>query len=307
MSILREIQEALLTPDAELSTILLKLRFLASRLGSEPLEDWVKYETEGYPPNFDVPEYRKIRVNYKGHWSGPLGRSIANAPIPPYLIKEHAGEAWLRHEVRESIAGVEKLAKKEEEDGPLQLNAANLILALQGKVYERWACNSISGSFSPVAMREIKQSVRSRILELTIQFEKRVPEALEVTLQKAIPQKPTSEAAVTQIVNNIVYGNVTHVTATDKAQVNLSITAGDVESMASELVKAGLPQDAAKEISEIVAAEKPESADKPLGSRALAWIKENASKAAGGAWKISSDVLTSVLTEAALKFYGLKP
>ncbi|CDX16441.1 conserved hypothetical protein [Mesorhizobium sp. ORS 3324] len=303
ISILHEIQAALLSDDADLSSTLLKLRFLASRLGSEPLEDWVKYETSGYPPEVDVPEYRIVAVTYRGTWSGPLGRMIQNAPIPPHAIEQFAGESWTSHKVRESIAGVEELAKSE----TLGINASNLILLLQGNVYPGWACNAVSGQISPVAMKEIKQAVRSRVLELTIELEKRVPEAAAVTLTKPIPPDAASEAAVTQIFNQTILGNVTHITATDGAQITLSITAGDIGSMTNALVEAGLPQQAAKEFSEIVAAEPPKSLDKPLGNKALAWIKKNGPKAASGAWKVGSDVLTDVLTEAALKFAGLRP
>lgn len=303
MSILREIQAAILSDQADLSTILLKTRFLASRLGSEPLEDWVKYETEGYPRDVAVPEYRVVSVTFRGTWSGPWNSGIQNAPIPSYLIEKHAGKHWTQHSVRESIAGVEELAKQE----TLRINASNLILLLQGNVYEDFACNSVTGDISPVALKEIKQSVRSRILELTIELEKRVPDAVEVTLLKAIPSKPESEAAVTQIFNQTVYGNVTHVTTAGSGQVTLSIVAGDVGSMVSELVKAGLPRDAAKELSEIVASEQPASAETPLGKKALAWVKKNVPNAAGGAWKVGSSVLADVATEAALKYYGLKP
>jgi hypothetical protein len=304
MSILREIQDALLSDKAELSTILLKLRFLASRLGSEPLEDWVKFETQGYSRGVEVPDYRIVGVIYKGTWSGPFGTGIQNAPIPPAVIEKYAGKDWTRYNVRESIASVEELAKSEE--GTIGINASNLILLLQGKVYEDWACNAISATLSVVAMREIVQLVRSRVLELTIELEKRVPESVEVTLQKPIPLKSKSEAAVTQILNQTVYGNITHITAMHGAQVNLSITAGDRDSMVDALVDAGLPQDAAKEFTDIIAAEKPESVERPLGKKALAWIKKNTPKAASGAWKIGSDVLTKVATEAALQFSGLK-
>jgi hypothetical protein len=167
--------------------------------------------------------------------------------------------------------------------------------------------HAVSGAISPVAMKEIKQAVRSRVLELTIELEKRVPEAAVVTLTKPIPKNATSEATVTQIFNQTILGNVTHVTATDGAQITLSIMTGDIGSMTSALVKAGLPQEAAKEFSEIVAAEPPKSVDKPLGNKALAWIKKNGPKAASGAWKVGSEVLTDVLTEAAMKFAGLKP
>lgn len=56
MSILREIPAAILQEKPDLGTILLKLRFLASRLGSEPLEDWVKFEAEGYPKDGEALE-----------------------------------------------------------------------------------------------------------------------------------------------------------------------------------------------------------------------------------------------------------
>jgi hypothetical protein len=39
----------------------------------------------------------------------------------------------------------------------------------------------------------------------------------------------------------------------------------------------------------------------------MEWIRTKAPKAAGGVWKVGSTALTSLLTEAALKYYGLKP
>ncbi|MGA8158874.1 MAG: hypothetical protein WB822_22240, partial [Rhodoplanes sp.] len=62
MSLLREIQSSLLE-GREIGPILLKLRFLASRLGSVVLEEWVKHESEGYPNDVEVPSYRKIGVS----------------------------------------------------------------------------------------------------------------------------------------------------------------------------------------------------------------------------------------------------
>lgn len=200
MSILAEIQAAVLNPDAKLSAILLKLRFLASRLGSEPLADWVKYETDGYPKDVQVPNYRIVGVQYKGTFSGPLGSGINNAPIPSAIIEERAGRSWVHHEVRESIAAVDELAEQEH----LGVDASNLILILQGHVYPGMACNAVHGSISPVAMREIQSAVRNRVLELTIELEKAVPASREITLGKSISDK-TDEEQITKIVNATVY------------------------------------------------------------------------------------------------------
>lgn len=49
MSLLHDIQAAVLQDDADLGPILLKLRLLAARLGSQPLAECVKHESEGYP------------------------------------------------------------------------------------------------------------------------------------------------------------------------------------------------------------------------------------------------------------------
>jgi len=200
MSILNEIQASILDPNAKLSAILLKLRFLASRLGSEPLADWVKYETDGYLKGVEVPDYRIVRVQYSGTFSGPFGSGINNAPIPSAVIEKYASKSWTHHEVRQSIAAVDELAAHDS----IGIDASNLILLLQGNIYPDMACNAIRGSVSPVAMKEIQTVVRSRVLELTLELEKSVPAAMEVTLQKPIADKPNGEE-VTRIVNATLY------------------------------------------------------------------------------------------------------
>jgi hypothetical protein len=83
LSLLREIQASILDPGSEIGPILLKLRFLASRLGSTQLEEWVKHESEGYPVDVEVPEYRKLHVDYRGSWSGPYGSPPPKKTIIP--------------------------------------------------------------------------------------------------------------------------------------------------------------------------------------------------------------------------------
>lgn len=305
MSLLREIQASILDPDSEIGPILLKLRFLASRLGSTQLEEWVKYESEGYPPDVEIPEYRKFSVTYHGTWSGPFGSGISNAPIPPYLIEKFAGKKWTKREMRQSIAAVDELAGGE--GGTLQIDASNLILVLQGKVYEDYACNSIVGEVPKTAMREIQNAVRNRILELTIELEKAVPAALDVTLARPIRVEAGAAESVTQIFNQIVHGHYTAVTNTGAgSRITLSISKGNDSAMIDELVKAGIPPKETKEFTEILASEKPQNQERPFGERAREWLSRNIAKAADGTWKIGVGIATRVLEEAALRYYGLK-
>lgn len=305
MSLLREIQASLLDPDSEIGPILLKLRFLASRLGSSQLEEWVKYESDGYPSSVAVPEYRKIQITYYGTWSGPLGSGISNAPIPSHLVEKFAGKQWTDHEMRQSVAAVDDLAGGE--GGILRIDASNLILLLQGKVYKGYACNSVVGEVSKTAMREIQNTVRNRILELTIELEKAVPAALDVTLAKPVGTEAGLAKTVTQVFNQTIHGNYTAVSNIGAgAQITLSIAQGDDKAVVSELVRAGIPPAEAEEFAEVLAGEEAQSAENPLGEKARNWLKQNIGKAIDGTWRIGVGIATKVIEEAALRYYGFK-
>ena len=269
MSLLHDIQAAVLEQSADLGPILLKVRLLAAKLGSQPLADWVKHESEGYPNDAPVPDYRVIPVTYRGTFSGPFGSGLNNAPIPPLVIEDLAGASWTRYEMRQSIAAIDHLlASVKKGNGGLSLDAANLIFMLQGKVYPGYACNSVTGNVSAAALAEARHSVRARILELTIQLEASVPEAASIPLDKPLVTNAAKADQVTQISQQIIYGNVTSVSASGDAKVNVAIGTGDFAGLVDFLQKAGIAVDDAKEFGALVASEKPESAQEPFGPKA---------------------------------------
>jgi len=308
MSLLHDIQAAVLQDDSDLGPILLKLRLLAARLGSQPLAEWVKHESEGYPSDADLPDYRIIPVSYTASFSGPFGSGIRNAPISPYLIKKFAGQSWVQYEMRQSIAAVDDLLGPSVKDGSLGIDAADLILLLQGKVYPDYACNEVTGKISRASLAEIRHSVRSRVLELTIELEKSIPEASTVAIGgRADPISDRNSAAATQIAQQIIYGNVTSISATGAgARINVAVGERDVDGLIQFLVQSGLPETDARQLGKIVASEEPESKAEPMGTKARKWLVDNLKKAADGTWKIGVSVATDVIKEALLKYYGLK-
>jgi len=94
MSLLHEIQTSVVQEGVSLGSVLLKLRLLAARLGSQPLEKWIKHESEGYPPNAEIPSYRIVEVSYRGTFWGSFGSGITNVQIPGHLIEKYAGKKW---------------------------------------------------------------------------------------------------------------------------------------------------------------------------------------------------------------------
>lgn len=308
MGLLTEIQTSVVQEDAHLGPIFLKLRLLAARLGSTPLEEWIKYESEGYPLNVEVPSYRIVEVAYRGTFFGAFGASIQNVQIPGYLIEKFAGKKWTKHEVRDGIAAIDDLLRRTANgDGTLGINASNLILRLQGKVYPEYSCNDVQGAISGAALSELQYAVRSRILELTIEIEKSIPTATDITFGSPESSEKIHSEKVTQIYHQIIYGNVTTISSSGAgSQISISIPERDNAAFIKYLVSAGISEGDASELAEIVADEKPGSTQEPFGVKAKAWLVNNIQKAADGTWKIGVSIATKVFTEAVLKYYGLK-
>jgi len=58
MTLIEEIQREAVDSKSDLGMLLRKCKLLAARLGSKPLEDWLLWESNGYPGDVQVPDYR---------------------------------------------------------------------------------------------------------------------------------------------------------------------------------------------------------------------------------------------------------
>ena len=163
---------------------------------------------------------------------------------------------------------------------------------------------------SRTSLVEIQHAVRTRVLEFTIELEKSVPVAAEVSLEKPGKSDMGSAKKVTQIYNQTIHGDVGNLTSVSNygAGANLSVAFGkdDKDAFVEFLVSKGLPQADMEEFADIISTEVPESVEEPFGSKAKNWLAENIKKAADGTWNVGKSVATRLLTEAALKFYDLK-
>ncbi|WP_392664846.1 hypothetical protein [Amaricoccus sp. B4] len=167
----------------------------------------------------------RLLVTYNGTFSGPFGAGIQNAPIPSALIERHCGKKWVNYEFRQSVAAIDSLLAGCS-DGSLMLNSSDLMLLLQGKVYPKMSCNSVVGILSEAALVELQYNVRSKILELTIELEKRIPAAVDVTIGALEPLSENDTKAVTQLTQQIFHGSVTNINSSGGAnsRVNLNST-----------------------------------------------------------------------------------
>lgn len=309
MSLLREIQASLMKEGADIGSILLKLRFLASRLGSDKLEEWVHYEMEEYPPDALLPDYRKLAVTYKGGFSGSFQSSISGAPIPSVLIKEYVGEEFLTYQERRGVVSVDHLVRKDtSESGTVSFSAPDFILRLQGKVYPGMACNSITGVVSTADLVGLVFSVRDRVLKLTIELEKSVPVAASIVVDQKterLPEKDTNTVSI--IADQVVYGNQNVISSRGaNVQSMVNIQQQDTAALIKALTEGGIPESDAQEFADILSKEQPTSKEEPLGEGGTNWLVTHIKKAAEGVWKTGVSEATKLVTKAAAQYYGLE-
>ena len=181
MTLLEEIQSAAVDQNSDLGTILRKCKLLAARLGSQPLENWLIYESNGYPEEIEVPDYRVWSLEVKGHFTGPFGSGMRNAPIPLMFIPDNVRDSYKNYKCRQSIPSLEALLEKSKTtDGTWQVNTGDLAVILGTNVYETQNCIAAWAECSVGTIINVLNTVRNRILDFTLAVWKKRTESRRI-------------------------------------------------------------------------------------------------------------------------------
>lgn len=303
MSLIEEIQQEAVDSRSDLGTLLRKCKVLAARLKSRPLEDWLIWESNGYPDNIEVPDYRTWPLELKGHFAGQGGR-LENAPIPMVCLPKNVREAYQNYECRQSVAAIEQLLG-DSHDGILTVPTGDLCVFLsKGKVYRGQNCLQAWGFFGAGALIDILNSVRNRILDFSLAIWKEDPDAggpPSNTGQKIEPAK------VTQIFNTTVYGGAAHVVGSGRdSNITFDVKTNNLSSLESVLRENKI---AKSDFDDLKAAlrEDPAPVSKGrFGPRVTSWISRMVGKACEGTWDIAVGVAAQLLAETISRYYGLR-
>lgn len=306
MALLYEMQRDLMDQSVPVGGTLLKLRYLASKLGSDLLENWVKFETEGYPDLEVVPPYRITAVSYRGTFTDMI-KQLTDVSVPPHLIEKFCGESWINYGIRDALTVIDSSVSRANEDTKFSLDTGNVKLLIEGKIYPGMACVEVHGTFDINAFIRIQHAVRAKVLDLTLELEKSIPSAASIEIGQSQNHTDVLDTAhVTQITQNIFYGSVTNVHSSgDNNKLKFVINEGNDEQLVSALTRAGLPKEEASELARSAASEKPTDMNNPLGKSVKSWLIDKLNSGAAEAWGIGKTVLQSVVTEALKQYYGL--
>lgn len=226
MPLIHDIQTALLEENAGVGAMLLKLRFLAAKLDIDILEEWVQYETEGYPDDVDVPDYRTAQITYTGTFTN-TAQQLNNVSIPTALVAQHAGDHWVNYLIRDGMPVIDHQLKMMKPDGHFGVDCSNLKVLLQNKIYEGMAVIEVESRIDTGAFARIQHAVRAKTLDFTLQLEKQVPAVVEIEVgAHPIEMSSDDQRSIEHLTQHIFYGDITNIHSSGDAnsRVNLNST-----------------------------------------------------------------------------------
>jgi hypothetical protein len=301
MKLLEEIQSSAVDVNSDIGTLLRKCKLLAARLGSQPLEDWLIWESNGYPDDVPVPDYRIWPLEIRGHFAGALGSGLRNVTIPYACLPEEVREHYENYKCRQSIATIEAMLSKAT-GGTLYVGTSDLVVTLGQNVYENMNCIQVWAQFGTSALVELLNSVRNLILDFALAIWKEAPNAGDLGNS---PSTKLESARVNQIFNTIVYGGSSNIVGTSNAfTISFNIEIKDFSSLERVLRSKGVPQEDIAELRSAVDSEPSPTAQDKFGPRVSAWIAKMVGKAAEGSWNISLGAAGNLLAQAISKYYG---
>lgn len=200
MSLLQNIQTELASSQADIASVLLKCKILASRLDSQNFARWTAHELNGYSENDPVPDYRQLGCGLYGHFINAAWQ-IPKQSIPLFAIPEENRTSFQRVEFKEGLAKATLFTNE-----GATINRTELIPLLQGKVYPDMACIAIWMTIPGPEFVQLISSVKSRILDFILELERVNPMAGEPSSRQAVPPEK-----VNAMVNNYFLGQVGNV------------------------------------------------------------------------------------------------
>lgn len=307
MSLLRDIQNAAISSEVEISTLLRKCKVLAARLGHSEFTKWVDQELNGYSNIEEIPSYRMLTVQSKGHFAGLFGSAINNGNIPLLSVPEKLRPSLSKSYCNQPISVYDALIKSSD-GGNFQEQWPPDLIALYGEnIYQNMNCLAAWKEIPHGSIVALIDNVRNKILNFVIEIESESPNAGEVE----IGRPAISSEKVSQVFNTTIYGSVGNISdgSTNVKQTSIiNVIKDDFTSLKNQLLELNIPE---SEINELEKAIKGDSKsevikNKEFGPKVTNWLGSLILKSAKGLIPIIQGLAANIITKAIFLFYGIE-
>ena len=308
MNLLEDIQSTAADSSSSVSTLLRKCKILAARLGNQQLENWMVWESNGYPKDVPVPRYRMWRLQVRGNFLGPYA-SLSHALIHTVRLPKDVQKNYNEYECRFSIAAIESAVESamKKNDNRIVLETGGLASVLGKSVYTNMTCIECWAECGAGNFIEVINIVRDRVLDFSLALWDGNPPKDELNLNT---QEPFSPDKVTQLVNQTfnttVHGGTANLLGTaNNSSVEFNIELNDFESVRRVLQDSSVSEEDIAELEIAMTEDEPPSSPDQFGSKVSSWIAKMMKKASEGTWNVGISVAGNLLSQTLSKYYGL--
>ena len=301
-TLLETIQSEAVDGKSDLSTLLRKCKVLAASLDSLPLEDWLVWESNGYPEGVDVPAYRTWPLIVKGTFLGVGGGGYQNVPIPMACLDQETRNLYENFQCRQGIESIEQAVRVGDRN-PLSVDTSDLALSIGTRVYKNQNWVQAWAEFDLGQFIELLNAVRNRILDFSLALGKEAPSAGDVP---SIATSLLESGRVTQIFNMTISGGTANIVGVaDQSEIMFDISVGDFDSLREALLGNDITSNDVEALRVAIQEDKAEPVHTGFGPRVSKWVGSMTEKASSGTWSVSLSTASNLLASVLSKYFGM--
>jgi hypothetical protein len=306
---LTEIIDTLSDDTKSLTTPLLKVKVLATRIGNESLLKWVNNELDGYKTSDSVPEYRKAKGNPRGNIRQGYYQE-ENVTLPLLIFGEKIAKRLVQFPLDQGVKALESIATGESGDTMVKQYGADFCAFLTDAARKNGQSVEVTHAWTEVHVSEVIQSlseIRNKLLELLLEVEKEYPNFDNDIKSNKVDKSQVNQTIVTimNTFNTSGDGNVVNTGRNNTFNVNVTINKGDIQALKGALKQISIPDADIIELEEIVKADKPDNDKKVLGQKTNGWIQKMVGKTLDKSWDFATGTAAGLLTELLKNYFGL--
>lgn len=303
MELIAQIIDILSDENPSLENALIKTKVLLHRLGEKDSVEWINRELNGYTDHDEVPEYRVIQSQPRITATDGYTRRWNDMPAVMSHLSEKQRDHLTRHEMRESISGIEHLANSDGDSLSRPIPPEfwpSLSEGLSSGIQVEYAHCQVAKS----QVLQIVTIIRSRLLDFVLELEDKLPE-------DATPEDIknfSNQIGAGHLLTNAMFGdNTTIVLGNNNVQtVTNSIIKNDIESLVKFLSSNGVSIDDTEELKKAIVEDRDgvDYENKRFGKKVSEWIKKMLEKSVDATWKVGIGSAGNILATAITKYYG---
>lgn len=293
-SLVLDLQRVATDKGNDVADLLRKALVVATKLKIDDFREWISRELYGYETG-EVPRYRRIHCEMKA-------MNPYHGLIPVFLPPE-LGEPLCNVEYRGSVGSIVSTLARYKGD------ADRLPPVLRLSDQQKSALMGLMDGpplepvriVSTTQLETIVDAVRSTVLEWALKLEAAgiVGSGMSFSDEEKIRAAKNAQVHIHNFQG--VLGDVLGSQVTQALQMRIDI--GDLQGLASYLKSQGVADTDIQELEEAIECDPAPSSEEKLGARVSQWVGKMISKAASGAWAMSVQAASGLLTNAIWAYY----